>query len=94
MRFPIFVQADGHVPGRERGQPLQMQLHLDGPGGPVVAVEVETGGVFSRAQIAALGVEAGANPQVQVIGPGIVPDQVEQGHQTSRFVSVDARREV
>jgi len=62
VRLPVFVQADRHVPGRERGQPLKMQLHLGGPGGSVVAVQVEARGVFARAQLAALGVEARANP--------------------------------
>ena len=94
MRFPIFVQADGHVPRRERGQPLQMELHLDGSGGSVVAVQVEASGIFARAQLAALRVEARANPEVEVVGPGIVPDQIAQGHQSGRFVAVDSGREV
>ena len=94
MGLPIFVQANRDIPRWERGQPLEVEPDLGRAGGPVVAVQVDASGIFPRTQLAALGVEAGANPQVQVIGPGVVSDQIAQGHQSSGFVAVDSGREV
>ena len=51
-------------------------------------------GILSSAQFAALRIEAGTNPQIELCRPEVVTQEVAQCHQPGGFIAMDSRGDV
>jgi len=92
--FPILVQAEREIERRLTLQPCDVGSRLRCAEIEVVAVKVETGGVFTGAKGEAGGIKLGTDePGGPVVeDPGL--DQAQQRLGWSRFVSVDSRGQI
>lgn len=88
--FPIFVEAEREIEFSERAQRVDVTADLIGFRVAIVAVQIEPGGVFARAEGKPRGIQNGEERDVEPADNFRLAEEFQRGEWPGGFVSVDA----
>ncbi len=93
-RFPVLMQAKGHVEPWLFLQPRNVGADFLGFGVQVLAVQIEALRILPAVERKTGGIEARTEPDVRVGRPAIFLEHLEDGQRAGWFITVDARGNV